>query len=655
MANRKQLKILKQGVKAWNAWREENPDVKINLRGAKLDGLDLSGANFRQADIRGVSFRKTLLAQVDFTQAKGGDSILGVGGQSLLSLFSGGMASVLIVTTCLWYFFWLSNFLRDSRISLSFFACLIMLAILLIGGSILSIRKGEVMKLATLALVLTGSAIAVGLTTSLNGFDYVPQGSIIMVIVFVLLVCLVMSLTASAAVISATTVAFRNVATVLLVFFVVLLVAIVVSLTIVAAEADVTGLGATGVATIFLVVSFFIIVGYVGYRTRCEDPQFLLLRRIGLFTSTMFGTSFRQADLTGSIFDKAILKHSCLGSSILTGTSFKNAQSLQFARCNGTILDDRDIRELLVHGKGEGQSFKGKNLSGAYLVEAELCKTDLRETDLMQANLSRADITGAKLYGSARENWIINGICCGYVYWDEAGEQRTPSDREFRPGEFEELYKQLPTFEYIFEQGFTPLDPLIMDRVVRAINERHKEFKLDLINFDKRGQPHATFTVCQIDFIDVAKEQVNEVYEANRVPPKEQGQLMSAVMGLIENQSKSLDIIKQLGGDAMGDTYNIQGGQVGAVGKKAIATGNIFQQITPELSHLHQEMQNNAATPEQQAATQDVAKAKQAAQQGDEPTMQQHLKNGGQWALDCAQKVGTDVLIEYLKKLTTGM
>ena len=31
MANKEHLKILKQGVEAWNKWREENPDVKPDL------------------------------------------------------------------------------------------------------------------------------------------------------------------------------------------------------------------------------------------------------------------------------------------------------------------------------------------------------------------------------------------------------------------------------------------------------------------------------------------------------------------------------------------------------------------------------------------------------------------------------------------------
>jgi hypothetical protein len=49
MANEDQLTILKQGVEAWNQWRTENPDVKIDLAGANLKGAKLWQANpFRQ-------------------------------------------------------------------------------------------------------------------------------------------------------------------------------------------------------------------------------------------------------------------------------------------------------------------------------------------------------------------------------------------------------------------------------------------------------------------------------------------------------------------------------------------------------------------------------------------------------------------------------
>ena len=66
MANQEQLRILKQGVAAWNTWREKHPDAKIDLRGAKLDGRNLSGANFRKADVRGVSFISADLIKIDF-------------------------------------------------------------------------------------------------------------------------------------------------------------------------------------------------------------------------------------------------------------------------------------------------------------------------------------------------------------------------------------------------------------------------------------------------------------------------------------------------------------------------------------------------------------------------------------------------------------
>ena len=80
MANEEQLSILKQGVEVWNKWREENPDVKVNLIGANLSranliGANLSGANLGVADLSGAnlsgaSLENTWLNYSNLTEAR---------------------------------------------------------------------------------------------------------------------------------------------------------------------------------------------------------------------------------------------------------------------------------------------------------------------------------------------------------------------------------------------------------------------------------------------------------------------------------------------------------------------------------------------------------------------------------------------------------
>lgn len=66
MANQQHVAILKQGTRAWNTWRQQNPTVtpdlsKGNLRGANLSGADLHEANLSEADLRSVDLGKAQL------------------------------------------------------------------------------------------------------------------------------------------------------------------------------------------------------------------------------------------------------------------------------------------------------------------------------------------------------------------------------------------------------------------------------------------------------------------------------------------------------------------------------------------------------------------------------------------------------------------
>ncbi len=49
MANEEHLRILKQGVTAWNQWREDHPNEIVDLYRADLTEANLSGADLSQA------------------------------------------------------------------------------------------------------------------------------------------------------------------------------------------------------------------------------------------------------------------------------------------------------------------------------------------------------------------------------------------------------------------------------------------------------------------------------------------------------------------------------------------------------------------------------------------------------------------------------
>jgi hypothetical protein len=69
MANDEHVAILKQGVKAWNAWRRENPDIRPDLSNADLRGADLSGANLARANLREAFLFKANLGSADLVEA----------------------------------------------------------------------------------------------------------------------------------------------------------------------------------------------------------------------------------------------------------------------------------------------------------------------------------------------------------------------------------------------------------------------------------------------------------------------------------------------------------------------------------------------------------------------------------------------------------
>jgi hypothetical protein len=67
MANQEHLALLKQGVQAWNAWRQANPSIKPDLSDADLKQARLEGANFQNVEFSDVNLSGANLSKANLT------------------------------------------------------------------------------------------------------------------------------------------------------------------------------------------------------------------------------------------------------------------------------------------------------------------------------------------------------------------------------------------------------------------------------------------------------------------------------------------------------------------------------------------------------------------------------------------------------------
>jgi len=216
---------------------------------------------------------------------------------------------------------------------------------------------------------------------------------------------------------------------------------------------------------------------------------------------------------------RAFLGFMKLSKADLSGANLINAD-LNSARLNKANLTAAFLLGAdLVKANLTGANLVKANLVGADLVGACLNGANLQNADVAFCQLSCCDLTGAKLtganlYATARDDWIIEGVECKYVFWDAGGKIRSPQDRDLAPGEFEQLYRTLPTIEYVFQNGMTPMDPLIMDRVVQAIRQQNPEYDIKIESISARGlAPSIKFTVQQEEQKEPARMEVSRRYD----------------------------------------------------------------------------------------------------------------------------------------------
>ena len=70
MANPEHVKILKEGVEAWNKWREENPGIVPDFYRADLSGANLNDANLNDANLNDADLGEADLSGADLGRAE---------------------------------------------------------------------------------------------------------------------------------------------------------------------------------------------------------------------------------------------------------------------------------------------------------------------------------------------------------------------------------------------------------------------------------------------------------------------------------------------------------------------------------------------------------------------------------------------------------
>lgn len=192
------------------------------------------------------------------------------------------------------------------------------------------------------------------------------------------------------------------------------------------------------------------------------------------------GASFYNLDLSEIDFSGSHLANCDFRAQKLYRTCLKGVTGLERARVDHRYLDLDlpKVQQLLTRGYSDETDFKRTNLQGAHLQDAIMQRFDLTEANLNGANLRGADLrdsilvrtqvtgvdfSGANLTGICIQDWSTNsatcfaGVQCDYVYreWNQDRPlDRYPADRNFEPGEFENLFQEVKNVvELVFKNG----------------------------------------------------------------------------------------------------------------------------------------------------------------------------------------------------------
>lgn len=207
-----------------------------------------------------------------------------------------------------------------------------------------------------------------------------------------------------------------------------------------------------------------------------NDLKGVDLKGVDLSGAALGDARFIGAILTDANFSRAELWEAELSEANLSGANFRAADLYRAVLCEADLSNaDLSNADLFF-----------TNLSKANLSRANLRDSNIIEVNLNLANLSGADITGSTFWGTSTAGWIIDGVKAEYVYFCKENEaEKEKYRRNFQKGQFEALFKSLPTVELIFEGGLSPTSLFTLSALIERINRQNPQFGVKMADIHK--------------------------------------------------------------------------------------------------------------------------------------------------------------------------
>ena len=497
------------------------------LSGRSFRGQDLRGANFRKSDLRGVDFREADLTGADFSGARMGRTRWRRMVVYLVQFLMGILLGLLIFFGIVLFaelliepFHTTLHIVELSTNSRYYLALLLWMVLQVVF--VWSARRGRWEWLLTVTVLFIAVAVAVARAVAVAEFgeaggtlaEYgTASGTLAGALAGILAGAGALALAGALAVAGA------------------LIVAVALAVAVAVAGAlVVAGAVAVAVAVVITVLAAWWLSRQA---LHVEILELDWLRRWSLRLRCGGGTDFRESDLTGAVFSGANLAYVRFAGATLNRTHWHNANNLHLANTYGTVLQAKNIRELMTTRKTQHKDFHGLDLhgldfSGLNLAEADFTDCNLtgagfNGADLTVAKLTRAlllgvDLSNARLTGASIGHWNIDkftrfdGIDCKYVYLDEEQKERHPATGEFRPGEFAKLYQEIAhTVDFLIENS-TQMDALL--RTLEKLRASYDDEDIAQVQkVERKGEAYKVSVEVPAELEDILSKELREAYD----------------------------------------------------------------------------------------------------------------------------------------------